>query len=46
MRLGLFDSGIGGLTVLQAIRSAFPTLDVYIWATPRVFPMALICAVD
>ena len=37
MRLGLFDSGIGGLTVLQAIRSAFPTLDVvYLGDTARV----------
>ena len=37
MRLGLFDSGIGGLTVLQAIRVAFPTLDiVYLGDTARV----------
>ena len=37
MRLGLFDSGIGGLTVLRAIRNAYPALDmVYLGDTARV----------
>ncbi|MGC8852808.1 MAG: glutamate racemase [Hydrogenobacter sp.] len=37
MRLGIFDSGVGGLTVLKAIRSAFPKVDlIYLGDTARV----------
>ena len=28
MRIGVFDSGIGGLTVLRRLRAAFPALDM------------------
>ena len=27
-RIGVFDSGIGGLTVLRRLREAFPVLDM------------------
>ena len=27
-RIGVFDSGIGGLTVLRRLRAAFPGLDM------------------
>ncbi|RMG99805.1 MAG: glutamate racemase [Aquificota bacterium] len=37
MKIGLFDSGIGGLTVLKAIRERFPKVDlVYLGDTARV----------
>ncbi|RMD76765.1 glutamate racemase [Candidatus Dojkabacteria bacterium] len=37
MKIGLFDSGIGGLTVLRAIREKFPNVDlVYLGDTARV----------
>ena len=37
MKIGVFDSGIGGLTVLQALRRACPGLDmVYLGDTARV----------
>ena len=36
-RIGVFDSGIGGLTVLRRLRSAFPRLDmVYLGDLARV----------
>ncbi len=37
MRVGIFDSGVGGLTVLKAIRDRFPKVDiVYLGDTARV----------
>lgn len=37
MPLGVFDSGIGGLTVVQALRKAFPKRDIfYVGDTARV----------
>lgn len=37
MPLGVFDSGIGGLTVVKALRSAFPGRDIlYVGDTARV----------
>ena len=37
MPLGVFDSGIGGLTVVRALRSAFPRRDIlYVGDTARV----------
>ncbi|MFN3813802.1 MAG: glutamate racemase [Aquificaceae bacterium] len=37
MKVGVFDSGVGGLTVLRAIRENFPNLDlVYLGDTARV----------
>ncbi len=37
MPLGVFDSGIGGLTVVQALRAAFPQRDIlYVGDTARV----------
>ncbi len=37
MRIGVFDSGVGGLTVLRAIRDSFPNVDlVYLGDTARV----------
>ncbi len=37
MRVGIFDSGVGGLTVLRSIRERFPSLDiVYLGDTARV----------
>ena len=37
MSLGVFDSGIGGLTVVQALRVAFPQRDIlYVGDTARV----------
>jgi len=37
MPLGVFDSGIGGLTVVKALRSAFPKRDIfYVGDTARV----------
>ncbi|SHK53324.1 glutamate racemase [Thermocrinis minervae] len=37
MKVGVFDSGVGGLTVLKAIRDRFPSLDlVYLGDTARV----------
>ena len=37
MPLGVFDSGIGGLTVVQALRRAFPKRDIlYVGDTARV----------
>lgn len=37
MPLGVFDSGIGGLTVVKALRTAFPRRDiVYVGDTARV----------
>ncbi len=37
MKVGIFDSGVGGLTVLKAVRSMFPRLDiVYVGDTARV----------
>ncbi len=36
-RVGVFDSGVGGITVLQALRSRFPTLDfIYLGDTANV----------
>jgi glutamate racemase len=29
MKIGVFDSGVGGLTVLKAIREKFPNVDLY-----------------
>ncbi|NBS84051.1 MAG: glutamate racemase, partial [Verrucomicrobia bacterium] len=37
MPLGVFDSGIGGLTVVKALRTAFPRRDIlYVGDTARV----------
>ena len=37
MPLGVFDSGIGGLTVVRALRAAFPLRDIlYVGDTARV----------
>jgi glutamate racemase len=37
VRLGIFDSGVGGLTVLKVIRSTFPEVDlIYLGDTARV----------
>jgi len=37
MRVGVFDSGVGGLTVLRAIRERYPRLDLlYLGDTARV----------
>ncbi|NDF17888.1 MAG: glutamate racemase, partial [Verrucomicrobia bacterium] len=37
MPLGVFDSGIGGLTVVRALRIAFPKRDIlYVGDTARV----------
>lgn len=37
MRIGIFDSGIGGLTVLKAVRHRFPRVDIlYLGDTARV----------
>nr|BAL54582.1 glutamate racemase [uncultured Aquificae bacterium]BAL56377.1 glutamate racemase [uncultured Aquificae bacterium] len=37
MKLGVFDSGVGGLTVLKEIKKAFPSLDlIYLGDTARV----------
>lgn len=37
MKIGVFDSGVGGLTVLRAIRERFPSVDlVYLGDTARV----------
>ena len=37
MRIGVFDSGIGGLTVLRRLRAAFPRLDmIYLGDLARV----------
>ncbi len=37
MKIGVFDSGIGGLTVLKAIRERFPRTDIiYLGDTARV----------
>jgi len=37
LKVGVFDSGVGGLTVLKAIRKRFPNLDlIYLGDTARV----------
>ena len=37
MPLGVFDSGIGGLTVVRALRASFPKRDIlYVGDTARV----------
>ncbi len=37
MRIGIFDSGVGGLTVLKAVRDRFPRTDIlYLGDTARV----------
>uniref|UniRef100_A0A7C2VBP4 Glutamate racemase n=1 Tax=Hydrogenobacter sp. TaxID=2152829 RepID=A0A7C2VBP4_9AQUI len=37
MKIGLFDSGVGGLTVLKALRRTYPEVDfVYLGDTARV----------
>ena len=37
MPLGVFDSGVGGLTVVRALRAAFPNRDIlYVGDTARV----------
>ena len=37
MRIGVFDSGVGGLTVLRAIRDRFPRVNlIYVGDTARV----------
>ncbi len=37
MKIGVFDSGVGGLTVLKALRDAYPEVDfVYLGDTARV----------
>ncbi|RMH81317.1 MAG: glutamate racemase [Acidobacteria bacterium] len=37
MKIGVFDSGVGGLTVLKAIRERFPSVDLlYLGDTARV----------
>jgi len=37
LRVGVFDSGVGGLTVLRAIRERFPRVDlIYLGDTARV----------
>jgi len=37
MPLGVFDSGVGGLTVVRALRAAFPSRDIlYVGDTARV----------
>ncbi len=37
MKVGIFDSGVGGLTVLRAVRNRFPKIDiVYLGDTARV----------
>lgn len=37
MKIGIFDSGVGGLTVLKAIRKHYPSVDiVYLGDTARV----------
>jgi len=37
MKIGVFDSGVGGLTVLQALRRRMPTQDfIYVGDTARV----------
>ncbi|AAC06621.1 glutamate racemase [Aquifex aeolicus] len=37
MKIGIFDSGAGGMTVLKAIREAYPNVDVvYLGDTARV----------
>ncbi len=37
MKIGLFDSGVGGLTVLKALRDKYPEVDfVYLGDTARV----------
>jgi len=37
MPLGVFDSGVGGLTVVRALRAAFPRRDIlYVGDTARV----------
>ncbi len=37
--IGVFDSGVGGLTVLGALQRQCPGRTSSIWATPRVCPM-------
>lgn len=37
MKLGVFDSGVGGLTVLKEVKRAFPNVDIiYLGDTARV----------
>lgn len=37
MKIGVFDSGVGGLTVLKALRDKYPEIDfVYLGDTARV----------
>ena len=37
MPLGVFDSGVGGLTVVRALRASFPKRDIlYVGDTARV----------
>ena len=35
--IGIFDSGVGGLTVCKAIHDLLPAKELYISATPSVF---------
>jgi glutamate racemase len=41
MRIGVFDSGIGGLSVAKAIEKALPEAEVqFVHDTPDHFPYA------
>jgi glutamate racemase len=40
MKIGVFDSGIGGLSVVKAIRKAFPSSEVVFVTDERNFPYA------
>src|SRR3984885_15488343 len=36
--IGVFDSGVGGLTVLRAMRDAFPSIDVVYFGDTKNAP--------
>ena len=37
MKVGIFDSGVGGLTVYGTLKKRYPFCDLYISPTRRIF---------